>query len=74
MVEECVYIGQKAVYTGPFTSVTDDEGHVFVRGEPVEVCTDTAKKLSRDPYREHFVLTDPTQNGGKPCCEGGEPC
>ncbi len=57
--ERCVYTGQKAIYTGPYKSVSDDDGHVFPVGVPVEVCTDTAEKLGRPPYRGAFVVTGP---------------
>lgn len=50
----CVYIGQYAVYKGPFKVVIDEEGHVFTRNQPFEICTDTAKKLSRAPYSGMF--------------------
>ena len=46
----CRYIGQFAVYLGPMKSVVDEEGHLFPRGVPIEVCTDTATKLSAAPY------------------------
>ncbi|MBI4575071.1 MAG: methyltransferase domain-containing protein, partial [Planctomycetes bacterium] len=57
----CVYLGQRVVYLGPFASATDEEGHHFPRGAPVEVCTDTAARLSRPPYVGAFLLTDPTR-------------
>jgi len=56
---KCVYIGQYAIYHGPFKSVWDDDGHEYPVGVPVEVCTDTAEKLSRPPYRGLFTITDP---------------
>ena len=56
----CVYIGQKAIYHGPFKATLDEEGHIFPRGEAVEVCTDTARKLSHHPYSSFFTITDPT--------------
>jgi arsenite methyltransferase len=57
--EGCVYQGQRAIYTGPFKGVTDEEGHFFPRGVPVEICTDTAAKLRKLPYQGMFVLTEP---------------
>jgi MoaA/NifB/PqqE/SkfB family radical SAM enzyme/ubiquinone/menaquinone biosynthesis C-methylase UbiE len=57
--EGCVYIGQKAIYRGPFKAVMDEEGHLFPRNVSVEVCTDTAAKLSRAPYSAFFVVIDP---------------
>lgn len=71
----CVYIGQTAIYQGPFTGVSDEEGHWFPRNRPVEVCTETAAKLSKPPYSAFYVVTDPTGkitgNGCDPasgCC------
>ncbi len=52
----CVYVGQKAIYHGPYKAVTDEEGHLFPRNEPVEVCTDTAAKLSKLPYAGQFTI------------------
>ena len=54
--EGCVYIGQRAVYHGPYKAITDEEGHLFPRNEPVEVCTDTAEKLSNLPYTGQFTI------------------
>jgi arsenite methyltransferase len=54
----CRYVGQLAMYLGPMKSVMDEEGHLFPRGVPVEVCTDTARKLSASPYTESFAVLD----------------
>ncbi len=59
--EGCEYIGQRAIYRGPFKAVMDEEGHLFPRDEAVEVCTDTAAKLSSAPYATHFTVTEPNQ-------------
>ncbi len=66
----CVFIGQKAIYQGPFKGIADEEGHWFPRNVPVEICTDTAAKLSRAPYAGQFVVTDPTRDTQKDylCC------
>ena len=39
------------------------EGRRFPRGVPVEVCTDTAARLTAPPYAETFVLTDADGRG-----------
>ena len=57
---ECAHHGHKAVYLGPHKAVMDEEGHLFPRGEAVEVCTDTAEKLKRPPYSNHFAVIDPS--------------
>jgi radical SAM protein with 4Fe4S-binding SPASM domain len=75
----CQFIGQYAVYLGPQKAVIDEEGHLFPRGESVEVCTDTAAKLSHAPYAGSFAivdgpngLNDVTANlDGDTCCEPG---
>jgi radical SAM protein with 4Fe4S-binding SPASM domain len=55
----CVFEGHRAVYLGPYAAVNDEEGHLFPRGQAVEVCTDTVAKLSHDPYRGAFVILEP---------------
>lgn len=80
--EGCVYIGQRAVYLGPGKAFVDEEGHLFPRGEAVEVCTDTAAKLSRAPYAGTFAVLESGE--GRPsfaadftnegCCGAGGCC
>jgi len=60
----CVYRGQRAVYLGPGKALVDEEGHTFPRGLEVEVCTDTASKLSNSPYRESFHVIEPETRPG----------
>ena len=72
--KECMYMGQHATYKGPFSFVSDDDGHTYPVGIPVEVCTDTAWKLSNPPYKGMFILTDIQNTGvekpcGPKCCE-----
>jgi radical SAM protein with 4Fe4S-binding SPASM domain len=74
---DCRYIGQRVVYTGPFKAVMDEEGHLFPRGEEVEVCTDTAAKLRRAPYASVFRVIDPKEEEKEyRCCDPkkGGPC
>ncbi|GJQ60576.1 MAG: methyltransferase domain-containing protein [Candidatus Scalindua sp. AMX11] len=54
----CVYVGQKAIYHGPYKAIVDEEGHLFPRNEPVEICTDTAAKLSHLPYAGQFTIVN----------------
>jgi hypothetical protein len=63
----CLYSGRHAIYLGPARSITDDDGHEFLRGEAVEVCDDTAAKLVRPPYAGMFHVEDPA-GPAKPCC------
>jgi len=74
----CTYVGQYTIYLGPLKAALDEEGHLFPRGTPVEVCTDTAAKLSRPPYAGSFVIVEgPTGHtdvaGHARCCgsDGG---
>lgn len=69
--KECKYIGQYATYKGPFSSASDDDGHTYPVGIPVEVCTDTAWKLSNAPYKGMFILSDVQGTDGKTSCGPG---
>jgi radical SAM protein with 4Fe4S-binding SPASM domain len=55
----CLFLGHRAVYLGPYVSVGDEEGHLFPRGQAVEVCTDTVAKLSHPPYQGAFAILEP---------------
>jgi len=55
----CLFLGHRAVYLGPYVSVGDEEGHLFPRGQAVEVCTDTVAKLSHAPYQGSFAILEP---------------
>ena len=68
----CRFVGQYAVYLGPQKAVMDEEGHLFPRGAPVEVCTDTAAKLSQRPYAGAFAIVDDPSGAGKFTAAGGE--
>jgi arsenite methyltransferase len=52
---ECVDRGDAVIYRGPFAEISDDEGHVFVRGERMAVCERTFAFLTQGPHRDHFV-------------------
>jgi SAM-dependent methyltransferase len=75
---ECVYIGQMATYLGPYSEVTDDDGHTYKRGVPFEVCTDTAAKLKLPPYGGQFTVDESALKitAPKTCCssESGGCC
>ena len=74
--KECVYKGDTATYIGPLKNAEDDEGHIFLRGIPQEVCTETAKRLSKQPYDKIFTITYSTKNmvEGKSCAPNGGCC
>ena len=65
------------IYRGPFTEVTDDDGHVYRRGQRSKVCRSTYQRLSRPPYQDGFILVPPhraiTDEQAKPMeCTGEE--
>lgn len=65
----CVFQGHRAVYLGPGKALVDEEGHLFPRNEPYEVCTDTVAKLSRPPYDGMFAILEPgAERVGYACC------
>jgi radical SAM protein with 4Fe4S-binding SPASM domain len=69
----CRYVGQYAVYLGPMKAVLDEEGHLFPRGVPIEICTDTAAKLGAAPYAGAFAVLDGPRSaaaisGADDCC------
>lgn len=45
---------EAVIYKGPFSSVADDDGHTYVRGQPMAVCEKTHTILTSEPYAEHF--------------------
>ena len=55
----CTYVGQTAIYRGPFKAMMDEEGHLFPRNVAITVCTDTASKLSHPPYAGQFTIVEP---------------
>lgn len=59
--KDCVFIGQKATYLGPFKGVSDEEGHYFPRDVAVEICTDTYQKLSISSLKNAFELFSPIE-------------
>ena len=55
----CQFIGQRAIYRGPYKAVMDEEGHLFPRNVSIAVCTDTTSKLSNPPYAGLFIIVEP---------------
>ncbi|MEK7207248.1 MAG: methyltransferase domain-containing protein [Pseudomonadota bacterium] len=55
----CFDYGHAVIYRGPFSSVTDDEGHVFPRGERMAVCERTYRFLMRGPLKNDFIGITP---------------
>ena len=52
-------VRQAVVYRGPFSSVTDDDGHTLARGKRTAVCDKTFRVYSREPYASHFDTVEP---------------
>ena len=70
----CVFQGHRAVYLGPAKAFVDEEGHMFPRNEPYEVCTDTVAKLSHAPYKGMFAILEPGEERvGYACCGTDDP-
>ncbi|MBI2186414.1 MAG: methyltransferase domain-containing protein [Acidobacteria bacterium] len=75
----CRYVGQRATYLGPMKAAIDEEGHLFPRGVPVEVCSDTAAKLQAAPCAGAFAVSEGTSGSvayvaGDRCCTPGGNC
>ncbi|WP_160673595.1 hypothetical protein [Clostridium sp. C8-1-8] len=51
----CLDCGQAVIYRGPWKEVFDDDGHHYVRGERVAVCSKTYGVVSRNPYKDQFI-------------------
>jgi hypothetical protein len=50
---------EAVIYEGPFSAVTDDDGHTYPRGARVAVCRKTFEILTREPYAAHFSPVAP---------------
>ncbi len=71
----CVFEGHRAVYLGPGKAFVDEEGHLFPRNEPYEICTDTVAKLSRAPYKDMFAVLEPGADAvSYACCATDGAC
>ena len=65
----CLDVGQAVIYRGPFASVTDDEGHLYPRGERMAVCERTFRLLTQGPYKDDFIgITAATAREPVPWC------
>jgi len=59
----CMERNQAVIYTGPFKSVLDDDGHRFDRGERMAVCEKTYSILTSEtgPYVGQFAGIEPLE-------------
>ncbi len=70
----CLDFGHAVIYRGPFASVSDDEGHVFPRGERMAVCERTFRFLTEGPLKNDFIGIAPAVPRDPPatwCLPGG---
>ena len=52
----CLDQGDAAIYLGPWSSVSDDDGHSYTRGQRIAVCAKTAAVLRGAPYAGSFLI------------------
>lgn len=57
--EACLDYGHAVIYRGPFSTVHDDDNHVFYRGERMAVCERTYRFITEGPFKEHFIGIPP---------------
>ncbi len=57
----CLDRRQAVVYNGPWKSVTDDDGHTFVRGQRMAVCEKTFDIYTKAPYGEQITAIVPAR-------------
>ncbi|ANM30389.1 methyltransferase [Acidobacteria bacterium Mor1] len=55
----CYERNQAVLYKGPWSSVTDDDGHTLYRGQPMAVCDKTFQIYTREPYASHVEAIEP---------------
>lgn len=57
----CVDRNQAVIYTGPWSSVSDDDGHVLVRGRRMAVCDKTFRIMTSPdgPYADDVAAVRP---------------
>lgn len=58
----CFERNQAVVYKGPFSSVADDDGHTYWRGERMAVCAKTFDLLMKEPYAGMFEAIEPRES------------
>ncbi len=58
---ECIDRGHAVIYRGPYHSVNDDQGHVYLRGKRMAVCERTYRLLTEGPYKDNFIGITPAK-------------
>jgi len=56
---ECWDHQECLMYKGPFKSVTDDDGHEFIRGQNAAVCRKTFEIFKNAVYKDYFYFIQP---------------
>ncbi len=59
--DPCLECNQALIYKGPWLSVSDDEGHLFYRGQRTAVCDKTFSVMTRPggPYSANMIGISP---------------
>ena len=52
----CIWNGHYALLAGPFLEASDDDHHIYRRGEPLEICSKTLAVLQTGGYAPHFAI------------------
>jgi len=72
--DACFDKGHAVIYKGPYATISDDEGHVFPRGERMAVCERSYLALTSGIYANDFIGIAPAQE--KPpvpyCTDGNQ--
>jgi len=55
----CLERNQAVMYKGPFSQVSDDDGHTMKRGQSYAVCDKTFNIYQQAPYKDHFEFISP---------------
>jgi ubiquinone/menaquinone biosynthesis C-methylase UbiE len=55
----CLDRNQAVIYTGPWKSVVDDDGHTLYRGERMAVCDKTYRIYTSGPYADSILPVPP---------------
>lgn len=58
----CMDHHQAVIYRGPWSQVTDDDGHTLHRGRPMAVCEKTYAIYTRAPYSDEIIPVPPRQS------------
>ncbi len=58
----CLERNQAVIYKGPFSKVSDDDGHTMLRGQRYAVCDKTYNLYKKAPYQSHFEFVDPRED------------